>query len=271
MTERISQFRNDGLTFDVVDSGPIDGDVVVLLHGFPQTAQSWSAVSELLHANGFRTIAPNQRGYSAGARPGGRRQYTAEKLTGDVAALIELTGGPVHLVGHDWGAAIAWSTAATRPELVRTLTSVSVPHPGAFLKSMVVGSQGLHSYYMGIFQLPKVGEWFARLAMPRSGMTPEALAASRAGVLDTPALTTAMNWYRALPFTRPSTAFTPVRRPTTHIWSDGDIALVRKGALLTEKYVEAPYRLEIVEGANHWLPDTHPELLARLITERAAP
>ena len=63
MTERITQYRNDGLTFDVVDSGPIDGDVVVLLHGFPQTAESWAAVAELLHANGFRTLVPNQRGY----------------------------------------------------------------------------------------------------------------------------------------------------------------------------------------------------------------
>ena len=62
MTERISQYHNDGLTFDVVDSGPIDGDVVVLLHGFPQTAESWAAVSELLHAKGFRTLVPNQRG-----------------------------------------------------------------------------------------------------------------------------------------------------------------------------------------------------------------
>ncbi|MUL65071.1 alpha/beta hydrolase [Mycobacterium sp. CBMA 234] len=271
MTERISQYRNDGLTFDVVDSGPIDGDVVVLLHGFPQTAQSWSAVSELLHANGFRTLAPNQRGYSAGARPKGRRQYTIPKLTDDIAALIDLVGGPVHVVGHDWGAAIAWSLTATKPEFVRTLTAVSVPHTGAFLKAMVVGTQALHSYYMLIFQLPWLGERFAQLAMPRSGMTADALAATQAEVFDSGALTPALNWYRAMPFVSPGTAFTPVRRPTTYIWSDGDIALVRKGALLTEKYVEAPYRLEIVEGANHWLPDTHPELLARLITERAAP
>ncbi|OBJ41394.1 alpha/beta hydrolase [Mycolicibacterium mucogenicum] len=270
MTERITQYRNDGLTFDVVDSGPIDGDVVVLLHGFPQTAESWTAVSELLHANGFRTLAPNQRGYSPGARPKGRRQYTIPKLTDDVAALINLVGGPVHVVGHDWGAAIAWSLAATKPELVRTLTAVSVPHTGAFLKAMAVGTQALHSYYMLIFQLPWLGERFAQLAMPRSGMTDEALAVTRAEVFDSGALTTALNWYRAMPFVNPKSAFTPVTRPTTYIWSDGDIALGRKGALLTEQFVHAPYKFEIVEGANHWLPDQHPELVARLIAERAA-
>ncbi|MDH6245368.1 alpha/beta fold hydrolase [Mycobacterium sp. OTB74] len=270
MAERISQYTHDGLTFDVVDSGPIDGDVVVLLHGFPQTAQSWSAVSELLHGNGFRTLAPNQRGYSAGARPAGRRQYTLDRLSDDVAVLIELTGGPVHLVGHDWGAGVAWALTSDRPELVRTLTAVSVPHTGAFLKAMVVGTQALHSYYMGIFQLPWVGEQFARLAMPRSGMTADALAVARAEVFDGGALTTALNWYRAMPFASPRSAFKPVTRPTTYIWSDGDIALVRKGALLTEQYVHAPYTFEIVEGANHWLPDIHPDRVAQAILERIA-
>ena len=270
MTDRITQYGNDGLTFDVIDSGPIDGDVVVLLHGFPQTAKSWDKVSELLHARGFRTLAPNQRGYSAGARPAARRQYTSDKLVGDVAALIDLTGGPVHVVGHDWGAAVAWALTATRPELVRTLTAVSVPHPGAFIKAMVVGTQALHSYYMGIFQLPWVGERFARLGIPRSGMPPEALAVSRSEVLDSPALTTALNWYRALPFTSPRAASTPVTRPTTYIWSDGDVALGRKGALLTERFVHAPYRFEIVEGATHWLPDTHPEVIAQAVIDRAA-
>ena len=270
MTERISQYRNDGLTFDVIDSGPLDGDVVVLLHGFPQTAQSWSQVTEILNARGFRTLAPNQRGYSAGARPAGRRQYTFAKLTSDIAALIDLTGGPAHVVGHDWGAAVAWAFTAQRPDLVRTLTAVSVPHPGAFLKAMVVGPQALRSYYMAIFQFPWLGEKFARFGMPRSGMPDHAVAVSQAAVLDTAALTTALNWYRAMPFASPKSVGKPVTRPTTYIWSDGDIALTRKGALLTEGYVHAPYRLEIVEGATHWLPDTHPKVIAQAVLDRAA-
>lgn len=270
MTDRISQYTHDGLTFDVIDSGPIDGDVVVLLHGFPQTAASWSAVSEFLHRKGFRTIAPTQRGYSAGARPTGRRQYTTDKLTDDVAALIELTGGPAHVVGHDWGAMVAWSIAAARPDLVRTLTTVSVPHPAAFFKSMTSSGQALRSFYMGIFQLPKAGEAFARFMMTRAGMPREALAISKSEVMDTPALTTALNWYRALPFEPRDQLGVKITRPTTHIWSDGDVALDRKGALLTERYVDAPYKLEVIEGANHWLPDRRPERLADLIAERAA-
>jgi len=270
VTERISQFSNDGLIFDVVDSGPIDGDVVVLLHGFPQTARSWSAVSEQLHAKGFRTLTPNQRGYAAGARPGGRKQYTIAKLVGDIAALIDNVGRPVHLVGHDWGAAVAWATAAARPELVRTLTAVSVPHPGAFLKSMVTGTQAFRSYYMVLFQIPGVGERFARFGMPRSGMPADAIEISRAEVMDGPALTTALNWYRAMLLTSPKAMFKPVTTPTTYVWSDGDIALGRKAAVLTQRYVHAPYRLVVVSGATHWLPDTHPEVLAEAISDRAA-
>ena len=233
MTERISQYRNDGLTFDVIDSGPLDGEVVVLLHGFPQTARSWSKVAEMLNAKGFRTLAPNQRGYSAGARPAGRRQYTFAKLTSDVAALVDLTGSPAHVVGHDWGAAVAWALTAERPDVVRTLTAVSVPHPGAFLKAMVVGPQAFRSYYMVIFQFPWLGEKFARFGMPRSGMPADAVAVSRAEVLDTGALTCALNWYRAMPFSSPISVGRLVTRPTTYIWSDGDIALSRKAAVLT--------------------------------------
>lgn len=271
MTDRIAQYTRNGLTFDVVDSGPIDGDIVVLLHGFPQTAASWEAVSELLHDKGFRTLAPTQRGYSAGARPKGRRDYTTEKLTDDVVGLIELVGGgPVHVAGHDWGAMVAWSLASSRPDLVRTLTTVSVPHPAAFFKSMTSSKQLLRSFYMGIFQIPKAGEAFARSTFPRSGMTEQGLAISKADVMDTPALTTAMNWYRALPFEPRDQISAKVTRPTTHVWSDGDVALDRKGALLTEHFVDAPYKLEIIEGANHWLPERRPERIAQIILDRAA-
>src|SRR5690606_26265127 len=139
---------NDGFTFDVIDGGPVDGDVIVLLHGFPQTATSWSKVAPLLHEAGYRSLAPHQRGYSPGARPSGRRAYSVDRLVADVAALVDTVGGPVHLVGHDWGAIVAWAVAVERPELLRTLTTVSVPHPMAFLRSMARSTQLLHSYYM---------------------------------------------------------------------------------------------------------------------------
>lgn len=158
---RVTSFHHDGLTFDAVDTGPLDGEVIVLLHGWPQTAKCWARVAARLNADGYRTVAPNQRGYSPLARPRRVGAYRMPHLVGDVVALIErLGGGPVHVVGHDWGAAVAWALAGRHPAAVRTLTTVSVPHSGAFMRSMLSSDQLFRSYYMGLFQLPKLPELF---------------------------------------------------------------------------------------------------------------
>ncbi|MEJ7585388.1 MAG: alpha/beta fold hydrolase, partial [Acidimicrobiales bacterium] len=126
-------FTNDGLTFEVSDRGPEDGPVVILLHGFPQTAECWAGVAPRLADAGLRVLAPNQRGYSPQARPTGRRAYLLNLLMGDVLALADSAGAErFHLVGHDWGAVVAWSVAAEHPERVASLTTLSVPHPRAF-------------------------------------------------------------------------------------------------------------------------------------------
>ena len=157
--DRLTSYSRSGLTFDVRDEGPADGPVVVLLHGFPQDSSSWDQLAPLLHTRGFRTVAPDQRGYSPGARPKARWAYRGSELAADTVALIDaLAVGKVHLVGHDWGAAVAWQVAAERPDLLNTVTAVSVPHPLAFVKAMVTSTQGLKSWYMGAFQLPFVPE-----------------------------------------------------------------------------------------------------------------
>ena len=158
--ERMTGFTRGGLSFDVTEGGPADADeTVLLLHGFPQTSRSWDPVAGRLHAAGLRTLAPDQRGYSPGARPRGRAAYRLENLVDDAAALVTSSGaGSVHVVGHDWGAVVAWAFAAHRPELVRTVTGVSVPHPAAFLRGMLHGPQLLHSWYMGAIQLPWLPE-----------------------------------------------------------------------------------------------------------------
>ncbi|MGN6779951.1 MAG: alpha/beta fold hydrolase [Marmoricola sp.] len=271
---RITSFTHQGLTFDVLDEGPLEGGVVVLLHGFPQTNTSWGKVAPLLHAEGFRTLAPNQRGYSPGARPHGRRSYITGKLAGDVLALIEQVGGPVHLVGHDWGAAVAWAVAIQRPAALRSLTAVSVPHPGAFLAAMPKG-QALHSWYMGAFNIPALperlmagpfGDWFLR----RAGMTPDMVATYHREIVDTGALPGGLGWYRALPLSDRKAMGTPARVPTTYVWSDGDVALTRTGAQLCEQYVDAPYELVVLQGVSHWIPDERPEELARAVLDRIA-
>lgn len=272
MTERIREFTNGGFTFPVTDGGPVDGKVVVLLHGFPQTSKSWNAVCERLHASGYRTLTFDQRGYTPTARPRGRRAYRMSALVSDVTALIAATAGPVHLVGHDWGAAIAWSTAAGWPDRVRTLTAVSVPHPSAFLGSMLISSQLLRSYYIGLFQIPWLPELMCR--SPRvvarmlgaTGMTPAQIAQVHTDVIDGGALTPSINWYRAMPFASPRYA-RKVSAPTTYVWSTGDTALSRRGATLCERFVTGPYRFEITDGS-HWIPEEQPGLLHDLIVDR---
>jgi pimeloyl-ACP methyl ester carboxylesterase len=274
MADRITTYTHQGLTFDVLDEGPIEGDVVVLLHGFPQTNTSWAKVAPLLHAQGLRTLAPNQRGYSPRARPEGRRAYVSGKLAGDVLALVDEVGGPVHLLGHDWGAAVAWATAIQRPDALRSLIAVSVPHPGAFLAAMPKG-QALHSWYMAMFNVPALPERLLAgplgdLFLRRAGMTRDMVAAYHRDVVDTGALPGALAWYRALPLANRKMFGAHVTVPTTYLWSDGDVALTRASAELCEEYVDAPYELVVLEGVSHWIPDERPDDLARAILDRVA-
>ena len=274
---RLTTFDHDGLRFDVLDYGPEDGPPVVLLHGFPQRASSWDAVATRLHEQGFRTLAPDQRGYSPGARPRGRRAHAVTNLVGDVVALVDAAGaGPVHLVGHDWGAAVAWAVAAQHPALVRTLTTVSVPHPQAFVRSMVRGGQLLRSWYFLPFNVPGLVEQLAARAPRRfaaalrgTGMTAAMVDDVRTGIVEYGALPGALSWYRALPVSRP-TGIGRVRVPTTHVWSTGDTALARSGAEMTAAWVDAPYRLEVLDGVSHWVPELAPDALAAIIAARAA-
>lgn len=278
MSGRITSYEREGLTFDVLDEGPIDGDVVVLLHGFPERATCWRLVAPLLHAQGYRTIAPDQRGYSPGARPPRRRDYRLEHLVGDVAELIRLVGpdgGPVHLVGHDWGAAVGWSVVAAHPELVRTWTAVSVPHPRAFLKSWVTSTQGLKSYYMFLFNLPRLPELLQRRApkyfeamLRNAGMTDDDVARFRTEIVADGALPGGLAYYRAMFLPDPSLRLPKVKRPTTMVWSDDDVALGRKGVDLTPDWVEADYELVVLEGVTHWIPTQAPEALVEAILER---
>jgi len=276
---RFTTLDHDGLGFEVFDEGPIDGEVVVLLHGFPERSTCWREVGPLLHAAGYRTVAMDQRGYSPRARPtGGRRDYRVELLAGDAAALLALVGrgAPVHLVGHDWGAIVAWATAQSRPDLVRTLTAVSVPHPAAFLAAMTRSTQALKSWYMVFFNLPRAAEALAARRgglfdklLRRTGMTREDVERVHREVVDTGALPGALGYYRALPFLDRRATGRTVRVPTTMVWSDGDTALDRAGAEATADHVDAPYELVVLAGVSHWVPTQAPQALADAILARA--
>jgi pimeloyl-ACP methyl ester carboxylesterase len=276
MVERISGFAREGLAFDVFDEGPIDGEVVVLLHGFPERSTSWRYVAPLLHARGCRTLAMDQRGYSPGARPKRRRDYRIGHLVDDVVALIDEVGGPVHVAGHDWGAVVAWMLAASRPELVRTLTAISVPHPMAFFRAMLSSRQGLDSWYMLAFQVPGVAERLAATPggpfdreLRKGGMTEEEVRRFRREIVDYGALHYALMWYRAIALVdRRMPPHRKVRVPTAFVWSDGDVAVARRSAELTERYVAAPYELVVLENVSHWIPTHASQACAGAIARR---
>lgn len=274
---RLTTYARGPLFFDVTDEGPEDGTPVVLLHGFPERASCWREVAPLLHAAGLRTYAPDQRGYSAGARPSGRSSYVVAELVADVVALIEEIGGPVHLVGHDWGANVGWCVAARHPELVTSWTAVSVPHPAAFAKAMRTTRQGLHSWYMGLFQLPLVVEGLARWrggpvdqGLLRTGMSGADVSRFRTEIVEYGALPGALGWYRGLPLSRGRGMGGRVRVPTTLVWSTRDSAIVRSGVDLCADYVDGPYELVVLEGVSHWIPTQAPHPLADAILARIA-
>lgn len=272
----LTEYTREGLTFDVIDRGTADRGTVVLLHGFPQTSASWSAVSERLNAEGYRTLVPDQRGYSPRARPRGRFAYRTGELVADVAALIDASGdAPVHLVGHDWGSLVAWALSAERPETVASLTAVCVPHPAAFLQSMLSSDQLLRSWYMAAFQVPWLPELAVsdphrlRSALAGTGMRAAEIDAVQRDVVEAGALTGALNWYRAMALSTPGRLRRRVTVPTFMVAGAQDTALGVRGAQLSERYVDAPFELHILDEAGHWIPEQQPAELAALILQNA--
>ena len=267
-------FERNGFHFPVRDTGPADGPVVVLLHGFPQDASSFDRVVPLLHAQGLRTLVPLQRGYAASARPPHRWNYRLADLVEDVVALADAAGqSAVHVVGHDWGAVVGWALATRQPARVTTLTALSVPHPAAFVDALVRSNQALMSTYIALFQAPVLPEAVLRRSLPsmlvRSGL-PAADAARYCAALAGGALTGALNWYRALPLGGLRGHSAPVAVPTSYVWGRRDFALGRVAAARTAAHVAADYRFVDLD-AGHWLPETRPTEVAAAILDRVQP
>lgn len=276
--DRITRFTNDEFSFKVTDSGPLGGEVIVCLHGFPQPASSWGQVAAQLVAAGYRVLAPTQRGYSAGARPLDRRAYTTAQLAGDIVALLDTAETDrAHIVGHDWGGGVAWQFAASHPDRCATLTSVSTPHPGAMAASMTKSNQLLHSWYMLAFQIPwlpeklmaTVGVERAKATFMKDGLSDSSAAASAELLCDPATARGMIGWYRALPFAGKE-PIGKVDVPSAYIWSDHDKYLGRWAAEHTADWVTGPYRFVEISGGTHWLPDTHPTTIADTVTTLAA-
>jgi pimeloyl-ACP methyl ester carboxylesterase len=264
-----------GLTFDVRTLGPDDGEPVVLLHGFPETSLSWSAVAPVLAAAGFRVVAPDQRGYSPDARPAAVADYAMQHLVDDVLGLADsLDLGTFHLVGHDWGAAVSWAVAAHHGDRLRTLTAVSVPHLAAYNAALRGDSdqQGRASYIGLMRQEGKAEDVLAeedgrRLRAMYDGKIPATHVDAYVDFFhDREALTGALAWYRAM--TAELANLPSVSVPTTYVWSDGDWAIGRASAEACGDHLTGPFRFVELDGISHWIPEEAPDDLAVAILER---
>ena len=266
-----------GLTFNVRTGGARDGAPVLLLHGFPQNALMWETIEPALHAAGLRTFAPNQRGYSAGARPSEVEAYALPELVDDVLAIMDVAGiDRAHVVGHDWGAVVGWELASRHPDRVRTLTAVSVPHPRAFARALLTSPDQLRrSAYVLLLRRERTAERFLtdqdgkrlRRAFDGSGLADVDVNRYVAPMLVPDALTAALNWYRALSLIgRPATG--PVALPTTFVWSDRDAAVGRVAAERCGKHVTGDYRFVELPGVSHWIADQAPQELTDAVLAR---
>ncbi len=272
----------NGFTFNATAAGPPDGRPVLFLHGFPQTSWSWHAQLEAMAAAGYRALAFDQRGYSATARPAEIDDYRLDALVSDVVAITDALGiSRFDLVGHDWGAVVAWATAARHAPRIRTLTAVSVPHPHAFGAALSGGDddQSKRSSYMDVFRQPGgvaetlfLGEDGSGDGLRRmfagSGMAPDApeIEVFVTAMLEPGALTAALNWYRAMT----PEAFADVgviSVPTMYLWSTADIAIGRVAAEGSAQWVTGPYRFEVLEDVSHWIPETAPDVVNGLLVD----
>ena len=270
----LTGFWHEGLDFEVTDAGQPGGRCVILLHGFPADRHCWDAVTPRLNDAGYRTLAPDQRGYSPRARPRDRRSYRMSSLSGDLLALADAAGAErVDLVGHDWGAAVAWDLAARHSERVRSVSAVSVPHPGAFAAALRRPDQLRKSWYMAAFQLPLLPERLLgrgggnalRAQLEASGLDP-ASAARYARRAEAGAMTGPLNWYRALPFDVRARV-PPVDVPAMFVWGDRDAFLSARAADGASAWMRGPSRVERMAGVSHWIPETAADRLARLLIE----
>src|SRR5215467_9089243 len=263
-----------GLTFDVSVEGPTDGPAVLLLHGFPQNSMEWRRVLPALHAAGLQTIAPNQRGYSPGARPAEPEAYSMKECVADAVALLDELGiADAHVVGHDWGAVVAWRLAGDYPHRVQTLTAVSVPHNNAFVDALANDDdQKQRSSYMKLFREEGHAEDVlladngARMRAMFAGCPPELVSGYVDPMLDRAALTAALNWYRAM--SRETLACPDVTVPTTYVWGDGDLAVGATAARACGRHVSGNYRFVALTGVSHWIPDEVPGAMADAILSR---
>ena len=248
----------NNLTFTCRVSGLENtGETVILLHGFPSTSHMWHELIDFLSNENYRVIAPNQRGYSQGARPSEISEYRIDNLVEDVLDIADAMNiDKFHLVGHDWGSAVGWVVTATNKDRILTWTALSVPHLDAFGDAIVNDEiQENKSSYIDFFRMKFLPELYFKFLNYRNlkniwSSSSELQIQKYMNVFgQRKAITGALNWYRAIEFDR---KIGDIYVPTLMIYGLNDAAIAEKGVDETEKYVKAPYTLKKL-NVSHWI------------------
>ena len=263
--------EHDGVGIEYEVTG--EGRPVILLHGFPDSGRVWRHQVPALAAAGFQVIVPDLRGYGRSDKPAEVAAYGMGPLLADVIGVLDQAGAErAHLVGHDWGAAVAWALATFYPGRVDHLAALSVGHPGAFAGAGL--AQREKSWYMLLFQFQGVAErwlsdndWANFRAWGGHPDADQVIADLEAAGSLTPGL----NWYRAIvppeSLLAPRTELPPVQAPTMGVWSTGDIALTEAQMTGSAERVSGPWRYEVLRDVGHWMQVEAPEAVNRLLVD----
>ncbi|SFR91974.1 Pimeloyl-ACP methyl ester carboxylesterase [Halomicrobium zhouii] len=272
--------RASDVALHYVTAGPVDGDLVLLLHGFPEFWYSWREQIPALAEAGYRVVAPDLRGYNRSAKPEGVSAYALDKLVADVVGLIHAFGHEsARVVGHDWGGVVAWQVASDRPDVVDRLGVLNAPHPTAYERELRSSlSQIRRSSYAFFFQIPWLPEWslrrddfaaledlFRKQPVRRDAFTDEDVERYKRAFARPGVLTAAINYYRALfrrnawlTLVQGGVGDQRVAVPTLLLWGLRDQALSPSLTEGLERWVP-DLRVERYPDASHWLPVDAPE------------
>ncbi|MEA2683951.1 MAG: hypothetical protein QOK05_2279 [Chloroflexota bacterium] len=262
----------NGLRFNVLDAGT--GPGVLLLHGFPDSSRLWRNQVPALVDAGFRVVAPDLRGFGLSEMPQAVEAYRVGEILDDIRGILRTLGVPkVHVVGHDWGAAVAWMFATTQSQKVDRLVAISVGHPAAFFPPTM--DQMRRSWYTLLFQFPGVAEAF----IPKDDWRFLKDWTGGAGDIDRylsdlarpGALTAGLNWYRANQppqrLVEDAPTFPLIDKPVMGIWGARDPYLTEDSMTRSESQVSGPWRYERMEDAGHWIPVEKPKTLNALLLD----
>jgi pimeloyl-ACP methyl ester carboxylesterase len=273
----LARFQSPDVEIAYAEAGPADGELVILLHGFPEFWRGWRNQIAGLAAAGFRVVVPDQRGYGSSGKPAGISSYDLDVLAEDVAALARHLGHErFAVVGHDWGASVAWWLATRHPERLSRLVVLNAPHPSVWREAMDGNwRQWLKSLYVRILRLPRLPEAMVRArnfkaladALAPAGLPAEELARYRAAWAEPGALTGMINWYRAFLAKRlPPAASLDIAVPTLVIWGDRDPfalpALAETSAALCRDA-----RVVHIPEATHWVHHEQAERVGALLLD----